>query len=231
MIVSINQPAYLPWLGYFHRIAVSDVHVVLDHVQFEKNSFVNRNRVRTSTGSTWLTVPVRTKGRFGVAIDELEIADERWARKHWRTIEQGYSHAPYFDELAPSLESIYHRRWTRLLDLCTELTNWQLGILGISTPLHASSTLEPTAHKAELVLELCVALGATTYLSGPLGRRYIREDVFAAAGIDVVYDDYNHPAYRQQFEPFMPAMATIDLLMNCGPGSRDILLGGKEVRA
>ena len=82
MIVSINQPAYLPWLGYFHRIAVSDLHVVLDHVQFEKNSFTNRNKVRTASGTPWLTVPVRSKGRFGdLAINEVDIADGRWTAK------------------------------------------------------------------------------------------------------------------------------------------------------
>src|ERR1051326_8427944 len=99
MIVSINQPAYLPWLGYFDRIAASDIHVVLDHVQFEKNSFVNRNKVRTAQGATWLTVPVETSGKFGqLPIDQLQIAsDQPWARKHWKTIEQCYAHAPYFD--------------------------------------------------------------------------------------------------------------------------------------
>lgn len=102
MIVSINQPAYLPWLGYFHRIAVSDAHIVLDRVQFEKNSFTNRNKVRTSEGWCWLTVPVKTASKFGdLCIDEIEVANERqWAAKHWQTLRLNYSKAPFFGQHA-----------------------------------------------------------------------------------------------------------------------------------
>jgi len=227
MIVSINQPAYLPWLGYFGRIEASDVHVVLDHVQFEKNSFVNRNRVRTADGATWLTVPVRTAGRFGISIRELEIADERWRRKHWATIEQSYRSSPYFDALRPFLSQVYAREWPRLLELTGVLTTWQLEQLGITTRIVSSSELEPAGRKSALVLDLCRKLGATTYLSGPLGRNYLREELFTDAGIEIVYDDFAHPTYPQRFEPFIPAMAALDLLFNCGPASREVLVRGK----
>ena len=231
MIVSINQPAYHPWLGYFERILVSDLHIVLDHVQFEKNSFVNRNRVRTADGSSWLTTPVRTKGRFGAPIDELEIAAvPGWRRKHWETIRQAYSGSPFFDDLAPFLESVYSREWTHLLPLCSELSSWIGKQLGISTKVVSSSTLSPSGRKDELVLELCKKVGATTYLSGSLGRRYLREELFESAGIQVVYQDFKHPIYSQRYEPFMPAMATIDLLMNHGPRSADILSASQEVK-
>src|SRR5687767_15737851 len=98
MIVSINQPAYLPWLGYFDRIARSDLHVVLDHVQFEKNSMTNRNQIRAGAEARMLTVPVRTAGRFGqLPINELEVANYTpWARKHWQAISQGYSKSAFF---------------------------------------------------------------------------------------------------------------------------------------
>ena len=101
-VVSINQPAYLPWLGYYDRIARADIHVELDCVQFEKNSFANRNRIRLRQGSAWLTVPVRTKGRFGdLMIDEIEISgDGRWQGKHWRSLSQAYAHAPHFASIS-----------------------------------------------------------------------------------------------------------------------------------
>ena len=128
MIASISQPAYLPWLGYFERIAASDVHVVLDHVQFEKNSFTNRNKVRTSTGWTWLTVPVQTRGRFGnSAIDRLEIDNSGpWSAKHWATLRQNYVRAPYFRAHEPFFELLYARRWDGLADLCREITTYLL---------------------------------------------------------------------------------------------------------
>ena len=98
MIVSINQPAYLPWLGYFHRIAISDVHVVLDHVQFEKNSYCNRNKIRVGNDACWLTVPVQTKGKFGeLPISDLQIAENlSWQRKHWEGLRMNYASAPHF---------------------------------------------------------------------------------------------------------------------------------------
>jgi hypothetical protein len=219
VIVSINQPAYLPWLGYFDRIAASDLHVVLDHVQFEKGSFVNRNRVRTRDGSTWLTVPVRTKGRFGAApIATLEIDDSSgWRRKHWETLRQSYGRAPFFEQHAGFFASVYEREWPTLGPLCAEVTGYLLRELGISTPLVASHALDPRGAKDELVLDLCVKARATTYLSGALGRNYLREELFAARGIEVEYQDYVHPVYRQLGPGFEPAMAAVDLLFTCGP--------------
>src|SRR5207249_4338568 len=135
MIVSINQPAYLPWLGYFHRIAVSDAHVVLDHVQFEKNSFTNRNKVRTREGWCWLTVPVKTAGKFGaLPINEVRIANENlWASKHWATLMLNYSKAPFFNQHAEFFEDIYTRRWEKLADLAREITEYMLNAFGIHT--------------------------------------------------------------------------------------------------
>lgn len=220
MIVSINQPAYLPWLGYFDRIHRSDLHIVLDHVQFEKNSFVNRNRIRTAQGSTWLTVPVRTGGRFhDLAIESLEIADDNWRRKHWASIRQAYAKAPFFARHAEWLEPIYQRQWDRLAPLMAELNAGVLRALGIVTPLLRSSEMAPTASKSDLVLELCRKAGAAAYLSGPLGRDYLDMASFQAAGIDVLFHDYSHPRYGQQHPGFESYMSIIDLLFMHGPDS------------
>lgn len=225
MIASINQPAYLPWLGYFERIAVSDVHVILDHVQFEKNSFTNRNRVRTSSGWSWLTVPVQTKGRFGhSAIDRLEIDNAGvWSKKHWATLRQSYAKAPYFRTHEPFFEQLYGASWENLGDLCRALTSYLLDAFGIATPLVFSSDLAPQGAKDELVLELCRKVGADHYLSGALGRNYLREGLFREAGVSVSYQDYHHPTYPQVYSPFEPYMAAVDLLFNCGPRSLEIL--------
>lgn len=230
MIVSINQPAYLPWLGYFHRIAASDVHVVLDHVQFEKNSFTNRNKVRTPDGWCWLTVPVRTAGKFrDLPINQLEIATERhWAAKHWATLQANYAHAPYFAAHSRFFEKIYSRSWTRLADLNREITGYLLDAFGIRSKLYFSSQMDVSGKKDELVLNLCRTLGATVYLSGPLGRNYLHEDLFHQQGIGVRYDDYHHPAYLQTYSGFEPYMAAIDLLFNAGPASLDLMTNTRE---
>jgi hypothetical protein len=224
VIVSINQPAYLPWLGYFHRILRSDLHIVLDHVQFEKNSFTNRNKVRTRDGWTWLSVPVQTKGRFGdVAIDRLAIANERpWARKHWDTLRFNYQRAAHFE---PAFwEDAYARPWERLAELQRVTTGHQLQALGIATPLASSAELGAGGAKDALVLNLCRAAGATVYLSGPLGRDYLVPERFAAAGIELRFHDYAPPRYEQAHPGFEPYMAAVDALFCLGGDATRALL-------
>lgn len=230
MIVSINQPAYLPWLGYFERIAKSDLHIVLDHVQYEKNSFINRNRVKTTNGWCWLTVPVKTKGKFNnLDINTVEISnDVNWAKKHWQTLYQNYSKAPYFHDHAQFFDSLYQRQWYYLADLCKEVTTYFLKTLRISTPLSFSSEMNPLACKDRLILNLCQQTQATTYLSGALGRNYLNEALFGQAGIKVIYQSFDHPQYPQsQPGPFESHLSIIDLVFNCGPKSLEILLGEK----
>jgi hypothetical protein len=230
MIVSINQPAYLPWLGYFHRIAVSDAHVVLDHVQFEKNSFTNRNKIRTQKGWCWLTIPVKTAGKFGdLAINQIEIANEKkWAPKHWQTLRLNYSKASFFDQHAAVFEGVYNRDWRRLADLMRETTAYQLDAFGIQTKLYFSSQMKVSGKKDELILNLCRELGATVYLSGPLGKDYLHEDAFTRHGIAVRYHDYRHPTYPQVYPGFESYMAALDLLFNAGPVSLETILKDQE---
>jgi len=226
VIVSINQPAYLPWLGYFHRVLRSDLHVVLDHVQFEKNSFTNRNRVRTPQDWTWLSVPVRTKGRFGeLRLHELEIVNERpWARKHFDTLRFNYRRAGHFAAEADYWGEVYAREWTRLADLQRETTGHTLGALGIDVPLRSSSELDVGGAKDELVLNLCRAVGASVYLSGPLGRDYLVPERFADAGIELRYHDYVPPTYPQAHPGFEPGLAALDAVLCLGaPATRDLL--------
>jgi hypothetical protein len=230
MIVSINQPCYLPWLGYFHRIAVSDVHVLLDHVQFEKNSFVNRNKIRTQRGWSWLSVPVKTAGKFGkMPIHELEVANDRdWAEKHWQSIKLSYAKAPHFEEHADFFKNVYSTSWGKLLDLVCEINSYLLKLLEVRTPLHFSSQMKTAGRKSDLVLNLCLELKASVYLSGPLGRNYLHEDDFRRHGIRVKYDDYQHPRYTQAYSGFEPYMSAIDLLFNAGPCRSGLILNQKE---
>lgn len=233
MIVSINQPAYLPWLGYFERIATSDLHVVLDHVQFEKNSFTNRNRVRTKEGAAWLTVPVATSGRFGdLAIRGLRFAaGDPWRKKHWATLRMNYARAPFFAAYAPAYEALYAREWSDFGEMSRAFLAQHLHDLGIATPLRYSSELGVGGAKGELVLNLCRATGADTYLSGPLGRDYLDPAAFADAGIALRFQDYAHPTYTQVWPGFEPRLGVLDLLFNHGPRSLEILLNRNPVAA
>lgn len=230
MIVSINQPAYLPWPGYFNRIQVSDLHIVLDHVQFEKNSYTNRNRIRIARGWAWLTVPLKTKGRFGhLAINEVEIDAERnWPAKHWNTLRQNYAKAPHFAAHARVFEELYARPWQRLADLLDASTGSMLEAFGIRTRLVRSSGMAVEGNKSELVLNLCRSAGAKVYLSGPLGRDYLDEAAFREAGVEIRYHDYAPPRYAQAYPGFESALSAVDLLFNHGPDSARILASGAQ---
>jgi WbqC-like protein family len=230
MIISINQPAYLPWLGYFHRLAMSDAHVVLDTVQFEKNSFTNRNKVRTAQGWCWLTVPLKTAGRFGaLAIDEVEIDnDQPWARKHWETLRLNYGKAPFFRDHAVFFETVYGQTWTKLCDLAWAITKYLLNAFDIQTTVRFSSEIGTAGKKDELVLNLCREMKAEVYLSGPLGRDYLREALFKEHSIEVCYHDYHHPTYQQAYPGFEPYMTALDLLFNAGPKSREVMTANQE---
>lgn len=231
MRVSIAQPAYLPWLGYLQRIAISDCHVVLDHVQFEKRSFTSRNKIKTPEGWCWLSVPVKTKGAYGqVTIDALEIDNQKdWRSDHWKTIVKCYGKAEYFAQHRSFFEDVYTQKWERLLDLCNVITPYLLKALEISTPLLHSSQMQSRSAKDELILDLCREAGCTCYISGPFGRDYIRPEIFQQAGIGLTYDDYQHPEYKQLWQAqFEPNMSAIDLLFNCGPESLSVLSLGRR---
>jgi hypothetical protein len=227
MIVSISQPAYLPWLGYFDRIARSDVAIVLDNVMLERSSktrFTNRNKIRTAESWTWLTVPVKTAGLGQPLICDVELdMEQNWAEKHFRSIAQSYSRAPHFAEHRDWLENFYKQPWTHLAPLLNESTSYLLDALGIDTPLLFGSEMKVEGEKSELIQNLCKHAGATTYLSGPFGRDYLDAANFADAGIALEFDDYVHPVYPQMHGGFQPYMSIVDLLFNCGDASLQIL--------
>lgn len=226
--VAIHQPAYLPWLGYFYEIASADCFVYLETVQFEKNYYTNRNRIRTPQGDTlWLTVPVLMKGHTGRTIRDMRInPTDNWARRHCLTIEQHYRKAPYFDAYWPELSGLLNTRETSLTELLHRQLQYFLRILGITTRVVRSQQLDLQERKAGLVLEACRALGADRYISGVQGRNYLSLDDFRAAGISVLYNEFRHPEYPQQGGGFIPCLGIIDLLFNAGAErTREIIDG------
>lgn len=215
MIVAIHQPHYLPWLGYMDKLDRADAFVILDTVQFVRREYQNRNRIRTADGSTWLTVPV--KGSYQAQLQDITIDNEKdWGRKHLQTLKLNYSRAPYFIEHLPFFIDTYAKRWEKLLPLCLHILDYLKEAFGITTPLHLASDLSAREEPTARLIDLCRALGADTYLSGGGGKNYMDLEMFQEAQIAVEFQDFNHPVYPQCFEPFEPAMASIDMLFNCG---------------
>lgn len=227
MILTAHQAAYLPWLGLFHKIAISDTYVYLDNVQFEKNSFSNRNKIKMSDGSAWLTVPVLLKDHLNSTIEETEIDNSKdWREKHFKSICLNYKKAPYFNRYSDFFEDVYKRNWRNLCDLNEHILKWFLKELGIKVDYYKASELNFKEHKSDLILEMCKKLKSDLYVFGALGKDYVKEDNFEKENIKIYFQDYKHPVYQQCWGKFLPNMGIIDLLFNCGDKSLNILMEG-----
>jgi hypothetical protein len=216
-ILTAHQPSYLPWLGFFHKLAISDVYVSLDNVQFEKNSYVNRNKVKIPNGVVWLTVPVMTKGHFSKTISDLKIDNStKWRIKHWKTL-QLYQKAAYFENYRDFFEEIYEQNWELLVDLNEHVTRFFLKELGIDVKFLKSSELNLQERKSELIIEMCEKLNANMFVFGVLGKDYVNTVDFESRGIKAYFQEYNHPTYPQIWGDFVSHLSVVDLLFNVGP--------------
>jgi WbqC-like protein family len=228
MVLTAHQPVYLPWLGLFHKISLADRFVSFDRVQYLPKDWNNRNRVKTANGPIWLSVPVHKHGHRDKPLAEIEIDNRTpWQRKHLRSLEHGYAKAPHFGEYRDFFEDVYSREWTHLAALDDHMLRWFLDTLGIDVAFERASDHDFRGAKSELVLDMCRTLGAERYVFGAHGRDYADVDAFAAAGIEVVFQDYRHPVYPQLHGDFEPYLSIVDLLFNCGDASLEILLGGQ----
>jgi hypothetical protein len=226
MIVAAHQPQYLPWLGYFAKIDHADVFVLLDTVQYKKNEWQNRNRIKTAAGPQWLTVPVTYK--FPQRIDEVGVNNrERWQHKQRQAILSNYRKAPFWDDLVPFIEEILAPTWELLAPLNIFGVKGLAAILGIETPLHVASELgEFPKDPDERLIAVIKHFGADTYLAGSGGRDYMDLSRYEKDSIKVLFQEYHHPVYEQRFGAFEPFMSVLDLLFNHGPDSLQILRGG-----
>jgi hypothetical protein len=224
MTLAGHQPAYLPYLGLFHKMTQCDKFMFVDHAQFEKKAYQNRNYVRSKTERVLLTVPVQTKGRYLQRTDEVMVDNSLpWARKHWRTIWLNYHDSPFFADHRPFFEATYAQTWERLVDLNVTITMYLMKCFGIDKEVVFSSRYDIKGEKTAMLIDMCRKTGADTYVSGWGGRSYVDVEEFRRQGLHHRFVRLAHPVYPQQTEPFMPNLAAIDLLFNCGPGSRRII--------
>ncbi len=230
MMVAIHQLHYLPWLSYMEKIARADVFVALDDVQYTKNGYQNRNKIKHAAGWMHLTVPVRE--RAGQLLNEVEIADAQdWAQKHWRAIAINYGRARHFREHEEALAEIYCQRWTHLSALNWELLRYLCSALGIRTTLMRSSQLDVEGAATERLIAICQAIGADRYYSGSYATHtYLDTAAMRAAGIETVIQKWSCPVYRQRFPEagFVPDLSVIDLLLNEGAASLQLLTAGSR---
>lgn len=224
MRVAVHQPQYIPWIGYFHKMASCDLFVFLDDVQYKKREFQNRNKIRAPAGSLWLTVPVVTKGLYEQKISNVEIDNSRdWRAEHLKSIKTNYARAPYAARYLEYFENLYNTPYRRLHDLNLETIRFIAGEFGVKTPSRLSSEFGLASASTRRIVDICLKLGADEYLSGAGGRDYLDAKLFEENGIRLVYQEFVHPVYHQVFGGFEPYMSAIDIIFNEGDNARDYL--------
>jgi hypothetical protein len=220
--VAIVQSCYIPWKGYFDLINFADEFIFFDDRQYTRRDWRNRNRIKTSAGTRWLTIPVQVKGRYLQRIDETLVDGNGWRKKHWETIRHQYLTAFYFGQFAGEVEELYlgDPDEVRLSTINRRFIEGICELLGIKTKLSWSTDYQPLGERSQRLVSLCLQAGATSYLSGPSARSYLEEDLFQAEGIDVSYMSYDgYPEYEQPYPPFEHTVSILDLLFCTGPGA------------
>ncbi len=225
--VAIHQPNYIPWSGYFYKMSQCDIFVYLDAVQYPRGqSFANRNKVKTPNGTTWLTIPISVpSGQKGKATyREVSFANDKFVKKHLKTLKMSYKKASHFEEIYPILEQSL-REHDDFAELTIDLNNKIAHYLGINTRcVLLSDLLENFGDKTNLIIDICKELGVNTYLSGTGGgKEYNDEQKLNQADITLTYSDFNHPQYPQLWGEFESHLSVIDLMFNCGPESSSFL--------
>lgn len=227
-VAVIAQPTYLPWLGYFELIARADVMILLDTVQFEKQSWQCRNQLKGSDGRPfWLPVPLM-KHPLAMPLREIRTSPQQgvWRKKHLRSIEVHLGSAPYFRKIFPYLQKWLTTEYEYLADLNIGGIKVFSELLALSPRFVRASELNPKGHKTELVVDLCRQVGADHYYSSAGSKEYLEERLFAEAGIELTYQSWEHPTYPQRGSGFVSHLSVLDALMNIGPqGTHDLIAG------
>ncbi|MEQ6123899.1 WbqC family protein [Pseudotenacibaculum sp. MALMAid0570] len=223
MTVSILQSNYIPWKGYFDLIARSDVFVIYDEVQYTKNDWRNRNKIKTSNGPQWLTIPVK-QSSLDQKIYETEVLKTNWYKKHINALQTNYGKAPYFKEFMETLKPIYERGETNLSTINKHLIEVICEILNIDTEIIDSRDLNLQGGRQERLEDACRKLKADRYLSGNAAKSYLDEQRFEAIGINVDWMDYKgYKTYNQLYPPFVHEVTILDLIFNEGEKAREFL--------
>lgn len=216
--IAILQSNYIPWKGYFDLINSVDEFIILDEMQYTKNDWRNRNRIKTIQGILWLTIPVRSEC-LSQKINETQIA-KPWSFKHWKTLTMAYAKAPCFSMYKDVFEEFYTEKGVQLKNLSqinVELILMISKILGIKTKISLDTDYGVIKGKNERLIDLCRKTSATTYLSGPAAKDYISYEMFKEAGINLEWIDYSdYPEYPQLYPPFEHGVSILDLLFSVG---------------
>lgn len=220
-ILSSHQPAYLPWLGLIHKLWLSDKFIIFDCVEFEKGSFINRNRVMAPNKQpVWLTIPLKKRENSNSLIRDVKIDNSKpWKKKHLSTITHSYSKTPGFKRFFPLLEDFYNDNFNNLAEMGFKSLELFMNLFGFTRPLYFSSTFNLTQKKDKRVLEMCQKINCDSFIFGELGYNYADKDIFLKNGIKPIFQKFIHPKYEQasiknkQDTTFYSNLSALDFIM------------------
>lgn len=231
MRITIHQAEHLPHLSLLHKFSQADIIVLFDTAQYKKSYFENRNKIRINTEQGWDYVTVPVEGSNHKPMNQVLIADLPWRTKYLQKVKSNYTNSPYFKQYYTELEEILIPSYTHIVDLNIALIRWLLDCFAINKQVILTSELELNndLRGSERLLDICKKTGATEYLSGPSGKDYLDAKLFENNGIKVSFHEFFHPVYKQQYEPFMVGMSSIDALFNYGTAAKNLLYNkGRE---
>jgi hypothetical protein len=223
--VAIVQSNYIPWKGYFDLIDTVDEFILFDDMQFTKRDWRNRNKIKSSQGLLWLTVPVLTKGRYLQQIRETELNGQEWKSDHLKSLITNYRKAAHFEEVIALISPLYeHKDYRYLSDLNRAFLETICQYLKIETVISNSWDYPSSYGKSERLVNICVSAGASEYVSGPSAKNYLDERIFDESGVDVSWFNYDgYKEYRQLWEGFNHDVSILDLLFNLGKDAREFV--------
>jgi hypothetical protein len=229
MTLSVNQPYFAPFPGFFYKILRSDIFVILDQVQFPRGTtWLSRNRFKNDQGTLWMTIPVRKKGLGLQRIDEVNIDYEgRWPKKHIASLKNAYQKAPYFEEHVPFLEGLFSGKFEKLVDLNLEIIHYLMVHLGIQSRIMLLSEMDLDERGDRLIQEICRRTDATQFLAQRPAKKFMDAPLFAEAGVGLDFFTPPVPVYPQLWGDFIPNLSAFDLLFNCGPKAGEIIMKKK----
>lgn len=230
MKVGIIQSNYIPWRGYFDFIDDVELFVYLDDVQYTRRDWRNRNRIKTSNGLVWLTVPVVfSRDAFDTKIEAVKIDySEDWIKKHIDSIRHSYSKARFYKQFSEEFYNTINQGFKTISELNINTNNWIMETLDIKTEIKKSSDFAPVGTKTDRLIDILKKAGATGYLSGASAKDYLEVEKFREAGIGLEFKAYEYKEYPQLFGGFEQNVTVLDLLFNCGPDARKYLKSLKK---
>lgn len=213
----MHQPDFLPYLGFFHRLMLADAYVVLDIVKISDRSrnWTNRDKIKTRNGEKWLTVGT-VKYPRGTPINQIRLNSTDWRNDNLNLIKANYLKARYFNEIYPNIQELYNYECEYLYEFNMRSIMMLNELFGIQVEILYAHDLDVVGSKNELNVDILKKLDAKEYLSGIGARDFHNQQLFDEAGINVIWQDFKHPVYPQQFGEFIPYLSSIDMLFNCG---------------